>query len=812
MKSVSTGSNRPLLDDVLTSVDSGILAKCPEDIRTGCLIVIDYSGVVVAANDIVCEQLDCEPGHVLGKNMGDIDCEFPNPFIPRVWQAQVQYAPMQRYGQFCLQGKRGFSVRMLVLGGVVGEEPYFVVAGQPISDRERIEAALVHSRNQLRAIIDSEPECVKLVSKEGVLLEMNPAGLEMVEAECAEDVLGQEISLVVDEADRGLFEALNEEAFRGKSGVGEFRIKGLRGTRRWMETHVTPLKDPAGKVIAALSVTRDISERKRSEELLRRLLEGTGDTVGKRFFEKLLSAVCETLDMEVALVGEVVERENGQRWIESHCLLNQGQFIEHFEYDLKGTPCEGVVDGRVCYFERDVARTFPEDEILVRMGIESYVGIPLKSDGGDVVGILSVLDQKPASIGSETLSVFQLFAGRASAELNRIRRQRHERELEQRLQAAQRMESIGTLAGGIAHDFNNILCAIMSNADLAKLDLDEKHPAFESVDEIGKASRRASSLVAQIMTFSRREPPVRKAVDLKETVMDAGKMMRSLIPATVGFSVDVHASLPFVLADSNQIHQLVVNLTTNAWHALQDGNGEVRLLLEPRTIEEEVTLQGIVLKAGQYVVLEVADDGEGIDPETRERIFDPFFTTKDAGKGAGIGLAVVHGIVKAHDASIVVDSKRGAGTKFTVYFPAADALRDDNGTTAAVVGEDVFEGKGRRILFLDDEVAVASAAGRWLRLMGFEVASHSVPEEAIEYFRDHGAQVDLVCVDYYMPRLSGIDVARHIRQGNQAVPIILASGNLDAATKARALREGVTAVLEKPYSQRELVRTLKAVL
>jgi signal transduction histidine kinase len=248
--------------------------------------------------------------------------------------------------------------------------------------------------------------------------------------------------------------------------------------------------------------------------------------------------------------------------------------------------------------------------MLGEMGVDSYLGIPLKSESGSVVGILAAMDRKPMPHSDRTKAVFRIFAARASSELNRIINRRHEEELERQLQQVQRMESIGTLAGGIAHDFNNIVCAIMANADLAMLDLDSTHPASESVEGIVKSTKRASSLISQIMMFSRHKTPVRLPVSLASTVAEAGNMMRSLIPANVDLECNIDSKQPNVMADADQIHQIVVNLCTNAWHAIGTKNGKIQISVREVEVKDHEVDRRVRIREGSYVLLEVSDDGK----------------------------------------------------------------------------------------------------------------------------------------------------------------------------------------------------------
>ncbi len=772
------------------------------------LLLHDEGGVICDADNVVCELLAVPREKLCETEMAELDLDFPKPFIERLWEAKSATAPAMRYGR--LKGGLDSLIPVQIRVFPIRKEGrcFFLLAVRVVSERQRVEAVLATSENQLQAVIDAEPECVKLVSRDGILMEMNPAGLAMVEADSPDQAIGREISELVHEEDRQTFEQANSRAFDGESCVAQFRITGLKGTKRWMETHVSPLRDSGGNVTAALSITRDITERKEVDAIILKLLEGTAGAVGENFFRGLIKAMAEWLNVPFAFVGETLlprsSEDSSPTRIKTICCFADGQFADNFEYAIQGTPCESVTDGHMCHHETGVARLFPGDAALAEMGADSYLGIPLRSETGAVIGALVAIDRKPMPRRERTRAVFQIFAARASSELNRILTRRHEKELEQQLHQVQRMESIGTLAGGIAHDFNNIVCAIMANAELAMMDLDDKHPAFESVEGIVKSAKRAGSLVSQIMMFSRHKTPVRVPVSLSGTVSEATKMMRSVIPAMVELETVIDPVSHNVLADADQVHQVIVNLCTNAWHAIGLENGKIVVSLRGVEIEEPKSLGARDLRKGAYTLLQVKDNGKGMDPETLGRIYDPFFTTKEAGQGVGLGLSVVHGIVDVHDAQILVESRLGEGTTFSVYFPIINEDESAEPVSAATR----LDGNGKRILCIDDEVSILEVTQRILQRQGFEVTAISEPERAIEVFERNPNGFDLVLADYFMPKLTGLDVARRIRSLNQELPIILSSGNISETTRESADQSGVGAILDKPYSSVELSKVL----
>ncbi|MBT5707164.1 MAG: PAS domain S-box protein, partial [Verrucomicrobia bacterium] len=734
----------------------------------GCIIDVDEQG---------CDSLDRCRDDLIGLMMGEIDVDFPKPFIKELWQSRTSNGPMMRYGRLRRKNAPPLSVQISVYAVAFGDECLFLSGTKSISDQERVEAALALSENQLRAVIDAEPECVKLVSRDGILMEMNPAGLAMVEADRPEDVIGKEIALLVHEEDRAAFVEVNRGAFEGRSGIAEFRITGMKGTQRWLETHVSPLKGNDGEVTAALSITREITERKRSDDLLLKLLEGTAGSIGSDFFRGLVKAMAETLEVAFAFVGEVKKDQDSDMMdlasVKTICSWADGSFGKDFEYRLIDTPCRSVFSGDMCHYEQGVETLFPKDLMLGEMSVDSYLGIPLKSESGSVVGILVAMDRKPMPHSDRTKAVFRIFASRASSELNRILTRRHEEELERQLQQVQRMESIGTLAGGIAHDFNNIVCAIMANADLAMLDLDSTHPASESVEGIVKSTKRASALISQIMMFSRHKTPVRLPVSLASTVTEARDMMRSLIPANVGLQCEIDPNQPNVLADADQVHQIIVNLCTNAWHAIGAKNGKIRISLSEVDVKDGDINRRVQLRNGSYVLLEVSDDGKGMDKEIQRRIFDPFCTTKDAGQGIGLGLSVVHGIVDLHDGMISVSSRAGIGSTFSIHLPVVEDLELLDGEVLS----EAIEGNGRRVLCIDDEASIVDVTERLLERLGFVVTGMTDPEMGAAIFEKAPSEFDVVMVDYFMPKLTGLELIRKIRAIRKDLPIILSSGN-----------------------------------
>jgi PAS domain S-box-containing protein len=381
--------------------------------------------------------------------------------------------------------------------------------------------------------------------------------------------------------------------------------------------------------------------------------------------------------------------------------------------------------------------------------------------------------------------------------------------LEAQLWQAQKMEALGALAGGVAHDFNNILTAIAGNAELAKLDVGADHPAAASIAEISKASQRAKFLVQQILAFSRKQSSERICIALEPVVEECAAMLRATLPATVDLRVHCAREVPNVLADANQIHQVLLNLSTNAWHSLSGQTGRIQIDLETTAIDKQVSQQLPNLQVGLYACLRVTDDGVGMNDATLARIFEPFYTTKSVGEGTGLGLSVVDGIIKSHDGAIRVTSTPGAGSVFELFLPAAE------GTAAPqlhVVPTAAARGNGQHILYLDDDEALVSLTVKLLRRKGFDVHGFTAPQKALEILRADSQRFDLVVTDYSMPGTSGIQVAKELRQLRPDLPVVLASGYVTDDLKLRAREVGVRHVIYKPQTVTELCEVVQRTL
>jgi len=441
--------------------------------------------------------------------------------------------------------------------------------------------------------------------------------------------------------------------------------------------------------------------------------------------------------------------------------------------------------------------------MMVGLLADDRKGIPDTS-----LSLLSIILQNTAN-ALESMEFYRLLRNQNVMLEEKIReRTKALAEYERQLQLLMKMQAIGTLAGGIAHDFNNILFPIVGFTELTMDDVPPESQARKNLEEILKATNRAKELVQQILTFSRQSGRERKPLKIQYVIKEALKLLRASIPASIDIQSEIDDACGPIKADPTQIHQVIMNLCTNAYQAMSDKGGTLFVSLGEIEIGFEDMMENIGLKYGPHLCLTVRDEGAGMEPAVLERIFEPYYTTKEPGKGTGLGLSVIHGIVKNHGGHIRVKSRPGAGTTFEVFLPVIEDMEEE-----IKIQKKIEASRGsEHILLVDDEEPIVTMERRLLERLGYRVTSSTNSAEALRTFSDQPENFDLVITDMTMPRMTGEILARKMMDIKPSIPVILCTGFNERISEEKALEMGISRFVMKPVIKDELASAIRTVL
>jgi PAS domain S-box-containing protein len=664
-------------------------------------------------------------------------------------------------------GERWLQTDKVPLRDDAGNITGFIALAIDITERKRMEDALQASEAEFRAsFFSTAVGQVQADPVSGRYLRVNPKFCEIT-GYTEEELLGMTFYELTHPADRAADTTAHRKMTGGemKELAREKRYLRKDGRPVWVSINASLIRDEEGRPLRTLAVIQDITERKRSD---------AARLAAEAKFQRLV---------EQSLTGIYVIQDD--RFVYANPKMEE--ILGFTAQELAAAPVLDFIA--------------PEDRPLVHKNIQKRMEGMVE----DVHYELRMLRKDGAVIHVEAHGGRAEYNGRPAI-LGSLLDVSDRKTLEEKLLQSQKIEAIGQLAGGIAHDFNNLLTAILGNVRLAMDDLAEGHPACESVQEIEIASTRAVDLVRRILTFSRQQPAEREAVALRVIVEEALKLLRATLPASIEIRANFAGS-PTVLADATQIHQVIMNLGTNASHAMK-GKGVIEVGINTVEFTAEEARASAELNEGRYVRLSVSDDGCGMEPATIARIFEPFFTTKPLGEGTGLGLSMVHGIMKNHDGAITVYSQPDKGTVFHLYFPV------HGGTIKQVplTERQAVRGSGEHILFVDDEEQLVVLASEMLKRLGYRVSAFNRPRKALAAFKADPNSFDLVVSDLSMPEMIGPELAQEILRIRPDMPIVIATGYIRPEDTEKVHAVGVKALVLKPNTIEEMAPMFHRIL
>ncbi len=629
------------------------------------------------------------------------------------------------------------------------------------------QSALRESEERYRSLVESSPDAV-VIHVDGKIVFVNEAAVQLGGAQSPDQIVGRPLMDFVHPDDREMVDERIRQATREGKGLPLIEEKFVRVDGITIDVEVSSIPFTYQGRAGAQVVIRDITERKRAEEALRQSEE--------RYRSLVYSArdAIFTLSPEGAITS-----------------LN---------------PAFETITGWKC--EEWIGRSFtsiihPDDHHLAVQNFKRMMQ-------GELVPVheLRIHTKKDMYVSGEFTITPQRLRDRVVGMIGIARDITERKKLEENLRQAQKMESLGTLAGGIAHDFNNILAIILGHASLHKKQENTPEKFSQSMEAIVSATNRGAGLVRQLLTFARKTDSLIEPIELNATIQDLLKLLHETFPKTVLIDTDLAPDLPPISGDSTQINQVLINLCVNARDAMPAGG---KLTIATKLVSGSSVKQRFAdASAHEYEQIDVTDTGFGMDESTRSRIFEPFFTTKERGKGVGLGLAVVFGIISSHNGFIYVDSSRGKGTAFHIVFPVPERPIEDSRLQEGDMSE--VRGGDETILLVEDEELLRDAAKEILSSSGYTVLTAGDGEEATKIYSQHKKEIALVLSDYGLPKLQGDEFFKNVKEMNPKVKAIFASGYLEPHLKAQLLNAGVKDFIQKPYIPAEILKKIREVL
>ena len=637
-------------------------------------------------------------------------------------------------------------------------------------ERQRAEEKVKHEKKRLESLLKYSSLAIVTLDEQHNIVSCNRDFEELFSFKESE-IVGKNLDEVIAK-EKYIKEAIShtKKTLTGQAIHGSGKRYRKDGTLIDIEFHGVPVVVD-GKAVGAYGIYTDITDRKRSEEALQRSEER---------FRNLFNNISD--------------------FIYTHDLEGRFLTVNRATYKTLGYKPEELLGRPISDFMLPEYRTpFHEDYLAVIKNKSSLNGISkyLAKDGTE-----HYIEYRNVLVEQEGQEPFVYGSGREITE--RILSQREVHKLERQLHHSQKMEAIGTLAGGIAHDFNNLLMGILGNASLVLLDIDSSHPYYEKLKNIQQYVQNGADLTKQLLGFARGGKYEVRPTDLNEIIKKSSEMFGRTKKEVV-IHPKYQKNIWTVEIDRGQINQVLLNLYVNAWQAMPEG-GDLLIQTKNITLDENY-VKPSKLKPGRYVRISVTDTGVGMDESTRQRIFDPFFTTREMGRGTGLGLASVYGIIKNHDGIINVDSEEGEGTTFNIYLPATEkeTIQKEH------LPEEVLKG-AETVLLVDDEDMIIDACEQLLEEMGYKVLIAKGGKDAIKVYKKNMDEIDMVILDMIMPDMGGGETYDKLKEINPKIKVLLASGYSIDGQASEILDRGCNGFIQKPFQMENLSRKIKEVL
>ena len=637
-------------------------------------------------------------------------------------------------------------------------------------ERQRAEEKVKHEKKRLESLLKYSSLAIVTLDEQHNIVSCNRDFEELFSFKESE-IVGKNLDEVIAK-EKYIKEAIShtKKTLTGQAIHGSGKRYRKDGTLIDIEFHGVPVVVD-GKAVGAYGIYTDITDRKRAEEALQRSEER---------FRNLFNNISD--------------------FIYTHDLEGRFLTVNRATYKTLGYKPEELLGRPISDFMLPEYRTpFHEDYLAVIKNKSSLNGISkyLAKDGTE-----HYIEYRNVLVEQEGQEPFVYGSGREITE--RILSQREVHKLERQLHHSQKMEAIGTLAGGIAHDFNNLLMGILGNASLVLLDIDSSHPYYEKLKNIQQYVQNGADLTKQLLGFARGGKYEVRPTDLNEIIKKSSEMFGRTKKEVV-IHPKYQKNIWTVEIDRGQINQVLLNLYVNAWQAMPEG-GDLLIQTKNITLDENY-VKPSKLKPGRYVRISVTDTGVGMDESTRQRIFDPFFTTREMGRGTGLGLASVYGIIKNHDGIINVDSEEGEGTTFNIYLPATEkeTIQKEH------LPEEVLKG-AETVLLVDDEDMIIDACEQLLEEMGYKVLIAKGGKDAIKVYKKNMDEIDMVILDMIMPDMGGGETYDKLKEINPKIKVLLASGYSIDGQASEILDRGCNGFIQKPFQMENLSRKIKEVL